>query len=222
LFNQIQAELVESERTVNTAGNVGGKLGGVVGPLTAEVEAGRSASSTSSYQRLGFSDERKCIELMNFMVDNRDPKYFPDRDEWMSRRDSISYWVQWEGTMISKGDVSKLRPVLSPKQKLSPEQRAEAEKATKQYEAELSTELRAVKGFVFIKGLFNASPNGDSVTLIDNFSVQNPTASFRANFPKSAMPDIVKERKVKLTIFGDVLKPLGDDGYVDIRPITVY
>jgi hypothetical protein len=72
LYNQIEPEITEKERKVGTSGSVKGKLGlGVSGTANAELEAGKEASATSSFARATFSSERKCVTLMNYIVDNR-------------------------------------------------------------------------------------------------------------------------------------------------------
>ena len=63
MYNQIEPELIEKERTVANTESTKGKAGISAGPLTAEVEGGKDATSTSSFARATFSVERKIVGL---------------------------------------------------------------------------------------------------------------------------------------------------------------
>jgi hypothetical protein len=221
LFSQIQSTLVEKERTVSTTDNVRGKVGAVAGPLSAEGEAGKSASLTSSFSRTEFSSEKKCIEVVNYLIEsNTPPQYYRNRDDWLLRQANADYWRALERLRMNPGDraaISGIRPLTD---KASPDEKEEAERKAQQYQQSLVFYLKS-SGFAVVDGTFDISVSGNDIILLERFSAK-PRVVFRAKLPKSALPDVTHEGSIQLKLFGDVIRPLDGDGYVDLRPIAIF
>ena len=87
LYNQLEPDLEEKERTVAQTSTEQGKVGVAGGGVSGEVSAGKSANSTSSFSRTHFSQERECIEIMKYIADTYgSSRYYSTRDRWMQTR----------------------------------------------------------------------------------------------------------------------------------------
>jgi hypothetical protein len=230
LYSQVEPELTEKERTVATTGSTKGKVGLTVGgAVSAEAEAGKGVSSTSSFARANFSRERKCIELMNYVVRNKNPKYYRNINSWFLGRENAALAVQMEQNKRAPIDLSKLRrsePLDDPEtiagRAPTDEEKREAIRKAKQYESELQNELKSLDGYVFIDGVFEKTMNGDNMVFVENFSTKPLKILFRMTIPPPQLPNIENLHRLRLRVFGDVIRPLDSDGYVDIRTIAVY
>jgi hypothetical protein len=221
MFSQIQSTLVEKERTVSTTGNVRGKVGAAAGLLSAEAEGGKSASLTSSFSRTGFSGERKCVEVLNYVIEsNTPPQYYRTSEDWLLRRANADYLIALQQFRLNPKDASAIQGIRPLTDKASKEEKDEAAHKAKQYQEFLMFYLKS-SGFVVVDGVFNVSVNDNNIILLEHFSAK-PTVVFRAKLPKSALPDIPHTGSLQLKLFGDVIKPLDSDGYVDVRPIALY
>lgn len=211
LYNQIEPDLIEKERTVASTGSTEGKAGIAAGPITAEAQASKGTSSTSSFAQTTSSVERKCIRVMNYVVEHRDPRYYTGISDAIKRR---------KGARV---DWSRLKPIRPLDEKLPTPEELEAERQTdKKFEGELSNELRSLTGFVFIDGEFTLTVSAGTLTLLEQFSEKPYKVLFRVNIPTSSCPDLVNKHKLRLRVFGDVLRPLDDRGYVDIQGVAIY
>jgi hypothetical protein len=232
LFNQIEPDLVEKERTVSTTGSLKGKVGvAVTGVLSAEAESGKGVASTSSFARASFSSERKCIELMNYLVDHGNPKYYTSSEQWVLGKENAALALEMERNKHEPIDLSKLHPITpvldnssdtSADDKPTEEQKRNAENKAKQYQLDLQDELKSLRGYVFVDGEFSKTTDGDALTLVETFSTKPRKVLFRVRVPISQMPILQKQSRLRLKVFGDVISPLSGDGYLDIRPIAAY
>lgn len=222
LYNQIEPDLIEKERTVAKTKSAKGKLGaGVSGIATGEAEAGKTESDKSTFERATFTTERKGVELMNYVVDNRGPKYYTNSQRWFLGRENAALSSQMERAKHFV-DWSSLKPIKLVDDPPTEEEKREAEQKAKQYRLELQNELETLSGYVFIDGEFSGIGNGDSLTLTEAFSVKPHKVVFRINLPKSQMPVFQNQNRLRLRVFGDTIHPLSKDGYVDVRIIAAY
>jgi hypothetical protein len=228
LYNQIEPDLIEKERTVAKTTSAKGKVGVGVSAATAEAEAGKSESSTSSFARATFSTERKGVELMNYVVNNRAPKYYTNSRGWFLGRENAALALQMEKEKNAPVDWSKLKPIKPVSDSViggdppSEEEKREAERKAKQYQSELFGQLESLGGYVFVAGEFDLTLNGDALMLAETFSVKPRRVVFRIYVPKSQMTEFQNQSRLRLSVFGDTTRPLSSDGYVDVRPIAIY
>jgi len=142
--------------------------------------------------------------VMNYLVDYREPKYYTNNQEWIKGRGLalMAFFMNhvdnnlahWHDPYSYTG-----------------------------YESQLAAELKSLNGFVFIDGEFGGTVNGDMLTLTEAFTVDPPPkVVFRINVPKSQMPEFQKQNRLRLRVFGDTIRPLSKDGYVDVRIIAAY
>src|SRR5712692_6561288 len=95
LYNEIEQDLVEQQRTVGSTGTVTGKVGGKAGPVEGEIGASKQQNSSSTYQRPEFSPERKCVEVMNYALKGNESKYLTTFDAWLRRRQAADFQTQY-------------------------------------------------------------------------------------------------------------------------------
>ena len=222
LYSQIESDLSEEKRTVSSTGSIGGKVGVATGTVSAEAEAAKRTTSTSSFAKTELSNSKKCLLVMNSIIEKQSPKHYSSREDWILRKADAERAQELEKNMTGPVNWDKLKyvpPVVLP----TPEQLEEASKKTEEYDAELQRELQSLRGYVFVDGEFDRIVNGDSVTFVRKFSTQRgKRAAFRFNLPKTAVQGIPEMNRPQLAIFGDVLHSADKDGYVDVRPLAVY
>jgi hypothetical protein len=229
MYNQIEPELIENNRTVASTGSTKGKAGISAGPVTGEVEGGKGITSTSSFARAGFSVERKGLEVMNFIVEKRGPKYYTTISDAIERQKKIQGLLEMQSRRLNRSvDWTQIKPMApvgaQPTSKEPVRQKPTPEELVQEkgYETELDNELKSLKGYVFIDGEFSRAIYGDTITLVEQFSTKPHRVFFRVNVPKAAAPDLQDKDEFRLRVFGDVLHPMDQQGYVDIKGIAIY
>jgi len=229
LYNEIEPELVRKRVTVSRSLGASAKLRLGEGPALAEAEAAGSKATTSSYVPPSALGGRKCIDVMKYVTANHIVHYYTNRSGWMLRRAMIGLiektQEQIAGTPINESKVRALPPAVplvgSPTSSTQGNG-VEAERKAARYEAEMEHELRSLSGLLFVNGQFNEATGGENVVMVETFSTKPHKVQFRFSIPKSQMPDIQGENGVRLRVFGNVIRPLGRDGYVNIQAIAAY
>ena len=222
LHNQIEPELIEKQRTLANDTDSQAKASIGASSIKAEVDAGKKTSSTSSFSRTDFSTARKCVDLMKFVVNNSKARYYTTSDRWMTFREIADSTIERQNTDIQILVELFAGRMPSPTKKAPSEEekRLLAKAKQQQNEKNLQSELQDLQGLVFVDGVFDKITREQDVTLVSKFSTQPHQVYFRVSIPVLEGSDI--RDKSKLRIFGDVVRPLRSDGYVDIRAIAVY
>lgn len=86
LYSQITPELLEKERSVAIQGDRAAKVGISGGPLTGELKTEKGSQTKSELQRVEFSPERKCVEVINFSLAHERAHYYVDGSTWFLNR----------------------------------------------------------------------------------------------------------------------------------------
>jgi hypothetical protein len=226
LYNQLEPELIERQRTVADSASGRAKAGIAAGPANAEAGYEKRKTSTSSYSRPDFSSERKCIAVMRYVVENNRAAYYTTRDSWLGAKRIVSSILKRQQSQIESQLTSlhmKLGTVVPVKGEQRPtegETREAEDRDRKQAEETLQGELHNLRGLVFLDSVFDTPPDGNDAMLVAEFSAEPHRVVFRVSVPKSVRSEIPD--KARLRVFGDVTRPLTGDGYVDIRAIAVY
>lgn len=213
LYSQLEPELVEKQRTVADTATRRAKLGINAGPATAEAGFENGKASTSSYSRADFSSERKCVEVMQYIVENKTARYYTTSDMWMRTYETILLLMHIKVDWIVRRPKEEKQPTETEKRKAEDRQRNQTEDA-------LLSELRNLRGLVFLDSVFDTPAGGIDEVLVAEFSTELHRIFFRVNVPVSVRRQILT--KTRLRVFGDVTRGLTSDGYVDIRAIAVY
>jgi hypothetical protein len=155
------------------------------------------------------------------MIENStSPQYYRTWEDWLVRRANADYWIALQQFQLNPKDTSALHGIRPLTDTASKEEKEEAARKAKQYQEFLMSQLKST-GFVVVDGVFNVSVNDNNIVLLEHFSAK-PTVVFRAKLPKSALPDVPHTGSLQLKLFGDVIKPLDGNGFVDVRPIALY
>jgi hypothetical protein len=222
LYSQIESDLSEEKRVISSTGNIRGKVGVATGTVNAEAEASKGATSTSSFARTELSSSKKCILVMNNIIDTQSPKHYSSREDWVLLKASADRALQYQKDMsgpITQEKLESLRENPMP----TPEELEKAAAKTIEYDAQLQRELQSLRGYVFVDGEFERTITGDSVTLIRKFStLRDKRVVFRFSIPKNGTQGIPAMSRLYLTVFADVLHSADKDGYIDVRPLTIY
>lgn len=226
LYNEIEQELVEQQRTVGSTGTMSGKVGGKAGAVEAEIGGSKQQNSSSTYQRLEFSPERKCVELMNYVLKGNESKYLTTSDDWLRRRQAANFQAQYseilKRMLSGTPGASPILPVDTTKNPTKQEQEAAALQL-EAFTGQLKSELAALDGLVFVEGDYAISRSSQgAVILVENFS-ESPRIAFRIT--ASAAPGldgITPSGRAHLRVFGTVVRPLVGNGPIEVRAIAVF
>lgn len=225
LYNQIEPELVEAQSSVGTGRSLTAKAGIEAGPVETELGASKHQESTSTYQHLDFSPERQCVEVMNFLLEGHQANYYTSDRQWISQNAASNFQLQL--MLIQKSSTKfKPLPLEQPVGGGTPtkEERDAAEDQLKQYEDALNAELTSLQGMVIIDGTFAASysPQGNPV-LVEAFADMPRRLVFRVAAPSTPeLSRILSLGRTHLRVFGTVLRPLRENGVIEVRPIAIF
>jgi hypothetical protein len=225
LYNQIEPELVEKQRTVVKGESTEGKGSLSAGPASAELGIGKKGEATSSFERSTFSSARKCEELMKFVLEQNRAYYYTDPAAWMLRATNAERKAAFDSAVRearTEEDIEKLK--VSPINPLTPVNTGVSELSTKLHEMQLKAELSNLSGLVFVDGTFDVHQSGQGrLTLFEVFSEKPEHETFKIIGLKAVdLPSLRGKSKARLRIFGDVRQPLDDKGVVEIEAIAVY
>lgn len=217
LYSQVEPELVEKQRTVATTANGRAKVDLQAGAASTELGAEKGKASTSSFTRQDFSPERKCIEVTQFAVSNNRAKYYTTADAWITTEKVRESILKAQGDQVATLE-SRIPPVVT----ILPHGQQQATWTTTLTvldtpEHALQTELQDSKGLVFLDDVFNPI-NG--TVLVGEFSREPRHIFLRVTVPSAAKLDVLP--KARLRVFGDVIRGLTSEGYVDVRAIALY
>jgi hypothetical protein len=222
LYNQIQPELEEKQRTVLRSSTLKGEAAAGVGDARLGIEGEKANESKSTFGRSDFSSDRKCVEVMRYVRETWPASYYTTASQWylniMLEEKADWYYELFSGWPI---DPTRAKPALPLSEGTTEAREIEAAQPAER-QTELRMELRSLRGLVFVDGGFQESANGESGILFEEFSERPFKASFRIFLPRGAIHDIPAKKSLHLTVFGDVIRPLGDDGVADIRAVAVY
>jgi hypothetical protein len=234
LYSQLEPELVEKHRTVSAGESKSGKGSIVIGPAGGEIGGSKQEAATSSFERANFSPERKCLEIMKFVLGQKTAHFYTTGGEWFGRKllqtfreDMTTAFKKAEssdGGEVTKEDFEKLRTRPPTK-----EQEEETKRREKQYAEEFETELASLSGLVLIDGTFavQRDPRGGLV-LIEKFSEKPKNIEFRVSVPeteqlkRSLAVELSTNGNTRLRVFGTVTKQLTKDGAIEARAIALY
>lgn len=71
------------------------------GPGNAEAGFEKGKASTSSYSRPDFSPERKCIVVIQFVVENNRARYYRTQDRWISINSILQMIVKMQQDQLT-------------------------------------------------------------------------------------------------------------------------
>jgi hypothetical protein len=151
---------------------------------------------------------------MKYVRDTWPDNYFSPA--WVFRQAYLSA-LNADKEAQSRVDPSKLAPIqpLGDNKGKPPNSATEENNKTHQ-------KLQLLHGYIFIEGDFDQSVSGKNVILASRPIPTTFKCWFRVFLPISASQMLPKTKPRHLTIFGDVTRPLGDDGFIDVAAIAVY
>src|SRR5205807_82084 len=76
VYGQIESDLIETERTISSTKKQGGSAELGAGPATLKGEMTKDNQETKKYERSDASTERKCIQVMNFILKSGAAHYY--------------------------------------------------------------------------------------------------------------------------------------------------
>lgn len=210
LYNQIEPELEERERTVEGSTAVKGKAELGSGAANMGAEAGKETASKSTFTRSEPLPERKAVELMQYARKTWPDNYYSSDSDWYLKRVFSNTVDQF--TRIASGETVNIPP-------FDPQQ---AKRTADLQKRVLQGQLGTLGGWAFVDGDFEKSTNGEGVILIRHFSDEPFKCSFRIYLPLIAVKSLPSVKQLHARVFGEVMRPLGNDGFIDLKGVAVY
>jgi hypothetical protein len=220
LYSQIMPELVEKERSIETDDKRQLKAGASGAGINGELGTEKGVQTKSSLQRVEFSSERKCIELINYSLKEGRAKYYINADAWFTHKALKEIADKFE--QIRK-DPENVKPNLFDTDS-SPEAVERRRREIRQkYSANFIQELTALSGLVLLKGEFVVSQKDNThVILKHTLSAGEPKKiEFIVAVP-TVLPYATGERVRQLNVFARVDKPLDEKGEIGAQAIAVF
>jgi hypothetical protein len=231
MYSQLGPSLVEEKRTIAATGSEGAKaeLGGDIAKLEGHAERGHKTESVQ--ERVKFSTDRKCIELMHYTFDHHSLQTYSDDIGWTRNR------IQNDLIQTMTEDAELLRPdapitrralqrlrIEEPWPTTVADVERQGQKHVEELRAKLESELTDLKGLVLITGAFTVKVGkGRSLVLSHEFSTKPRNIVFEVTAPSSPrMSELVHRRKLSLTVFGIATTSLTEDGKIAIRAVAIY
>jgi hypothetical protein len=212
LYNQLEPELQEVSKDVRSATKVSG--GAEAGTAGGKLQVGgeQSGEEENKFTRAEFTPEKKCIAVMKYVRATWPANYYTVFDDWLTR---------YQTQLIIDANRDRGQEIR-PRESYGWGPTADF---NDRFASDLEEQLRSVRGLIFVDGEFTESLQGDKALLTYDFRVPttppSKAASFRVSLPRKQIANLPTHR-LRLTIFGDVTKPLGEDGTVDVAPIAIY
>ena len=220
LYSQIMPELVEKERSIETADKRQLKAGASGVGVSGELGTEKGVQTKSSLQRVEFSPERKCIELINYSLKEGRAKYYVNAEAWFAHKALKEIADKFE--QIRK-DPENVKPGLFDSD-YSPEAVERRKREIRQkYSANFIQEITALTGLVLLKGEFIVSQKDNThVILKHTLSEGEPRKIDFIVAVAAILPYATGERVKQLNVFARVDKPLDEKGEIGAQAIAVF
>src|ERR1019366_7857091 len=148
LYNQLQPELEIKERETIGKISVKGETKVEANSVRVGVEAGSENQTRSTYAATGFATDRKCLEVMRYVLATWPSNYYTSPDEWMLRRIGQPLMQMYK----SLGGLGRFSPLQQTRSPLPDSRDVVAE-----LHSQLRAELQQLRGHLFIDGDFERS-----------------------------------------------------------------
>jgi hypothetical protein len=225
LYSELTPEMEESERKISAHSSVTGKAGVSSGSISGEVGASKDATTESALRRTTYTPERKCIEIMRFVLSHERANYYTSGGAWFIQRllrDTQERYVKAQSEHnpreITKKDLENLR--LPP----TKEQEEEAKRRAEEHSQEFQKEMKSLVGLAIVDGRFSVKRiSQDWLGFSEEYSEKPLHIVFRAVAPSGPeLGKLLTIRSTRLRIFGTVVEPYGKDGVIELRPLAIF
>lgn len=219
LFNQLQPAMEETSREVRTGANLegGAEVAGAVGKLS--VQGKKSEETQSKYDKASSTPERECFEVMKYARKTWPNNYYSDAFDWYMIQELRPVVQQLEAVQ-SDGEPSLPRPASRDWKEVT--------RHTEEQLTRMETELSVVRGLIFVEGDFDRSADSGSVVLLHNFAdgeyrdMKRRKVFFKVSLARNDAQALPAGKKLHLRVFGDVMKPLDKEGFIDVAPVAIF
>jgi hypothetical protein len=224
LYSELGPDLVEERRTVSGGETTGGSAGVDVGPAKIEGQIKHNNQSESEQQRVPFTPERKCLDVMNYILHKKTTQVYSDDISWMAGRmhDELSAALD-PAAPIRKRSIDALL-IQEPVPSTTDELKKQEEKRLAQYRGQMEIELSGLRGLTLIQGPFTIEDRSSTTfVLLRQLAGKPHPLVFKITIPhSSSVSGLSEENSRNLTVFGLVLSPLDSRGQVSIRALAIF
>jgi hypothetical protein len=218
-YNQLKPELEETSRNIKSTTEVKGGAEIGAGGSKVTVEGGKSGQEESKFDRSNFSPARRCLEVMKYVRKTWPTNYYTNYEDWYSKYTTLR--ILQAGSGAAPDPLDPLQP-YDPGEDLT----RQASESAQRFINKLKEQLSTVHGPVFVDGDFERSTQADNVVLTHTLIIPDRMPKLDARFkivvPKAASQSLPDGKPLRLRVFGDVTKPLGKDGLVNVAPVAIF
>lgn len=217
IYSEIEPSLIETQRTVTVGNQKSGsaEIGGEAATLRAEIA--KRNQETSRYVRSNISSERKCLQVINFSLDNGSAHYFTSMLDFYAR------------TLLEQAySVGKLHVEnQGPNEPVKVDARVLSDNSPKLSASDLRASWneefrREARGFVLVDGVFLIKRVKGTILFEEEFS-QAPLQQrvvFRFSLPEKFDSDLLRNG-YRMRVFGDVMQNSKDPAEITIDPVAI-
>jgi len=233
MYSQLGPDLVEQKVTVESTDTAGGKAAVEAGPLKLGGQIAQEQKEKSEKERLAFSPERKCVDLMLYTLERKITHQYVDDTDWVlqqivveSQQEVLAIQrMARPGEPITRQSLEALRiedPIWPSPEAIENEQQQQMIKRMPQME----NELKSLRGSVLVEGEFSIENGPDNtLTFMHNSSKSPHPIIFRVVAPNTLkLSQLIRDRKARLNVFGTVTSPLLNDGdrHISVRALAIF
>ena len=219
-YNQLKPELEETSRDIKRTTDLkgGAEVGGGGGKVS--IEANKSREEESKYDRPDFLPARKCLEVMKYVRKTWPTNYYIDYNDWYDKYTTLR--ILQAGTAESFNDPLDPLTAYDAGRDLT----RQASESAKRFISKLKEQLSTVHGPVFVDGDFEKSVKGDNIVLMHTLAIPDRMprldATFMVVLARTDAQSLPTGKPLRLRVFGNVTKPLGKDGFVNVAPVAIF
>ena len=228
MYSQLGPDLVEQKRVVENTDSVSANAAVAVGSVDLGGRIGQDQKEKSEQERLAFTPERKCVDLMRYTLDHKIAHRYVDDKHWLldqltdEIQQNVAATIRMVGSRepVTKASLERLRlePIPTSSEEISKEQQRQMTERI----ARLEDELKSLKGPIFVEGEFSLENGRDNMLVfIHEFSKKPHPIFFRVTAPNTLKLSQLTH-KARIRAFGTVTSPLSDDGRVLVRAIAIF
>ncbi len=231
MYSQIGPALVEQKRTTESTANKDAKASIEAGPAKIEGGVEQGNKSISENDRIQFSAERKCYELMRYTATQGSLYSYSDRGAWTE----VLTWSNLEK------DIAKNHELLKPDSEITRESleqlrtieklattpaeaKKQSEELLEKWNTTLESELTNLKGPVLVKGMFSAKIGPNNSLILTHVFQTKPRPVFfeTSTLTSKRFLELTAAQNPNLYVFGTVISPIDKEGRIKIHPLAVF
>jgi len=239
LYNQIEPELIKTKRITSSMNRTEFGTEMDVGPARGSGKFEEESGTSTEAERVDFTPERKCVELMKKGLKDKLVKWFSTPSDWYHNTMDESYneSVRMRERLmelrleLAFSEKERREILLDNTESLFEDTLSQADiflRSDSVSEGEfglrerLQQEMATLDGLILLQGVFEIGSLDGRLTLRKEFS-GNLAVTFRVVVPEKKELDIPMEAGiVQLNVLGTVVGNTKTGQFIEVRPLAIF